>query len=617
MIINQTFEVYELLKAKQGYKLLISRDPNIVARFDRKFRYVYIHSTSADELGPTVKLFAGKTNKELGMPEDLADNWQNAISAVFNEGKEKVIEINYATPGGIRCYYSQLIPEFNQKKEVETVLSITRDITELKRKEALRRENESFYLDLIETSPDTIAIQSEGKIVFVNSAGVRLMGANSPKQIVGKSLVDFFKTNIDKVDENKNLKKTAGVITVEETLMRLDGGMIDVEMSAVPFSYRNEQAVRVVIRDISAAKLEEEEKKRLLRQIMQNEKLVSMGKLAGGVAHEINNPLTSILATAELLLEDMENEKEYREDMKQIVSEAKRIKETVRSFLGFSRSREYDFKYHDINMLIENALTVIGRGKLEKINIVRNYSSNLKKVNVSRFHIEEVFINVITNALHSMENEGTLTIITNKEKNDIVVSIKDTGRGIEKEDFDKIFEPNYTTKKKKGTGLGLSTSILVMDNHKGRIEVKSEGLGEGAEFKLFVPANSNNGELNNIVQKVIVVSNEKKMTDMFKKVIGKFGWELDVVESAEIGLKLMEMHKYGIAFIEAVIGDMNSVEFINRIEQIYPEMNIVMVSNTEDIRAVKKVVAGRVELIIEKPFTIGELISIVEKILKD
>ncbi|MDA3792403.1 MAG: PAS domain S-box protein, partial [Elusimicrobia bacterium] len=229
-------------------------------------------------------------------------------------------------------------------------------------------------------------------------------------------------------------------------------------------------------------------------QLVQVEKMSSLGQMAGGVAHEINNPLTSVLATAQLILENIENiseSDEFKVDIEQIIEEAKRIKDTVKDFLGFARTRNFVFEEYDINKIIDKALSVVGRGKLENFDIIKSYDA-LPEVKISRFHLEEVFVNLITNALHSMGEKGTLSIKTFQEGEFIIVSIKDTGKGIEKENLKKIFEPYFTTKRKKGTGLGLSTSIVTVSKHGGKIEVNSEGIGKGSEFRVYLPLQTDN-----------------------------------------------------------------------------------------------------------------------------
>ncbi|MBN2407622.1 MAG: PAS domain S-box protein [Elusimicrobia bacterium] len=240
--------------------------------------------------------------------------------------------------------------------------------------------------------------------------------------------------------------------------------------------------------DVTEKLKNEKERRDYEKKLAYLEKLSSLGKLAGGVAHEINNPLTSILSTAELLEDEIGEDSRIKQDIEQIISESKRIKDIVKSFLGYARSREYIFRDADINDIVEDVLSVIGRGKLDKYEVVKDYSRDLEKISISKFHMEEVLINMISNALESMEDGGKLTLSTGRKDAEwVYISIRDTGVGIGKKDIDKIFEPYYTTKKVMGTGLGLSTCAVIIARHEGTIEVKCEGEGKGAEFIIYLP----------------------------------------------------------------------------------------------------------------------------------
>ncbi|MBN2407058.1 MAG: response regulator [Elusimicrobia bacterium] len=246
----------------------------------------------------------------------------------------------------------------------------------------------------------------------------------------------------------------------------------------------------LLIRSINYAierKKAHEEKDVLLKKLAYKEKLASLGKLAGGVAHEINNPLASILSTAELLLDELPYDSPYRESLDMIIKESQRIRDTVKSFIGFAKDRTFDFKRYNINAVVENALNIIGRRKLEGFRVTKKLTEPLTEVKISRFHIEEVFVSIITNGLQSMAPGGELTITTGEDEENVIIKFKDTGEGIDKGNMEKIFEPYFTTRNKKGTGLGLTSSNVIVTQHGGIIKVNSGGRGRGSEFSVYLP----------------------------------------------------------------------------------------------------------------------------------
>lgn len=225
------------------------------------------------------------------------------------------------------------------------------------------------------------------------------------------------------------------------------------------------------------------------KHLIRTEKLTSLGKMAAGVAHEINNPLTGVLTFSKLLLDDMDKDDPKREDLRTIVEETLRCRDIVRSLLDFSRETKSEKKLEDINNIIEDTLFLITRqAAFQDIEIVKNPAEALPQIPLDAGQIKQVFMNMFLNAAEAMPGRGTLTITTLCEDNKfVVVKIKDTGCGIPEENMPKIFDPFFTTKEVgKGTGLGLAVSYGIIETHQGLIEVKSK-VGEGTEFAIKLP----------------------------------------------------------------------------------------------------------------------------------
>jgi signal transduction histidine kinase len=226
-------------------------------------------------------------------------------------------------------------------------------------------------------------------------------------------------------------------------------------------------------------------------QLVNSEKMASLGKLAAGIAHEINNPMGGILIYSSLLMEALEGDDARRQDLEKIVHEATRCKEIVKSLLEFSRQTEPKMEPTDINKAIMDDLFFLEKQALfHNIDIVKNMDSQLPRVRGNASQLKQVFMNIIVNAAEAMHEGGTLTITTSLsgDKKDIWVDFADTGEGIPQENLSRIFDPFFTTKEVgKGTGLGLSTSYGIIDGHEGRIDVKSQP-GKGTRFRIELPA---------------------------------------------------------------------------------------------------------------------------------
>jgi two-component system, NtrC family, sensor kinase len=220
-------------------------------------------------------------------------------------------------------------------------------------------------------------------------------------------------------------------------------------------------------------------------ELVQSEKLASLGRLAAGVAHEINNPLSGVLIYANLVLEDLDEQSTFKSDMERIVSETTRCKNIVRELLDFARQEDGACEIADLNQIIHDGLQLLGnQAVFYNVEIELDLQKNLPQVVASAPRMSQVFLNLFLNAAEAMEGTGSLTITTRYiEKDDKVrVSVGDTGVGIDPENQNKIFEPFFTTKEVgKGTGLGLSVSYRILRDCGGTIEVESEP-GQGATF---------------------------------------------------------------------------------------------------------------------------------------
>ncbi|MCU0960456.1 MAG: cache domain-containing protein [Pirellulaceae bacterium] len=242
---------------------------------------------------------------------------------------------------------------------------------------------------------------------------------------------------------------------------------------------------------MAQAMVEREELLRLAtrQEIGRSEQLASVGRLAAGVAHEINNPLTGVLAFADMMRDKENLDDEDRHDLDLIIRETKRVREIVRGLLDFARETPFVQKPLDINELIGQSLLLLGkREAFEQIYTVQDLSDHLPLVLADRNQMQQVLLNLALNACEAMHEGGTLMVASAAVDDRVVVKVTDTGCGIKREHLDQIFEPFFTTKPVgKGTGLGLSVSYGIVQQHGGTLEVESE-VGKGTTFTLTLPA---------------------------------------------------------------------------------------------------------------------------------
>ncbi len=225
-------------------------------------------------------------------------------------------------------------------------------------------------------------------------------------------------------------------------------------------------------------------------RVAQSERLASLGKLAAGVAHEINNPLGAILALTALTVEDLAPDDPRREDLQEVVRQAERCRNIVRGLLEFSRQSEPHVERLDLNKVLEDTLALISRQSFFfNIQVVKQLTPDLPRVSADRSQLQQVFMNILINAVQAMQEKGTVTLQSRPAADGFVeVSIADTGCGIPPDKLDRIFDPFFTTKPSgKGAGLGLSIAYGIVAKHGGAIAVASRP-GEGSTFTVRLPA---------------------------------------------------------------------------------------------------------------------------------
>jgi signal transduction histidine kinase len=236
------------------------------------------------------------------------------------------------------------------------------------------------------------------------------------------------------------------------------------------------------------------------QRLLRSEKLAAVGELAAGVAHELNNPLTTVAGFSELVLETLPDNSPERADLQLVVNEARRAREVVRRLLDFSRQEEFLHAAADIHEVIGAVLALFNhQAQLAGIEIRAKLWDDLPKLRVDKNQMQQVFINLLQNAIQAMPEGGSIDIQTSVQQRDlqewVMIRLKDSGVGISNENLARVFEPFFTTRRsEQGTGLGLAISYNIVSEHGGFMEVDSEA-GRGAAFTIWLPAQSTVGPL--------------------------------------------------------------------------------------------------------------------------
>jgi two-component system, NtrC family, sensor kinase len=301
---------------------------------------------------------------------------------------------------------------------------------------------------------------------------------------------------IDKMPPNRNLDcRACGYPTCRDKAVAVAQGLADPEYCLPYLLEQSHKIYSELEKSHRELQISHSELEQAHKHLFRTEKLASIGQLAAGVAHEINNPLGTITIYAHLLQKGMETDDPRREDISLIISEASRAKDIVQGLLSFARETKLRTGPMNINDIITDVLgLVVNQSLFHNITIKESLYQDLPTIVADETQIKQVFLNIILNAAQAMEGNGELTITTTQEGNQVKVRIADTGPGIPPEIMGKLFSPFFTTKE-KGTGLGLAIVYGIIERHLGKVDVETE-LGKGTAFILSLPIFSQEEENN-------------------------------------------------------------------------------------------------------------------------
>ncbi|MGB9713052.1 MAG: two-component system sensor histidine kinase NtrB [Dissulfurimicrobium hydrothermale] len=340
--------------------------------------------------------------------------------------------------------------------------------------------SEQKFRRLFESSKDVIFFcNNEGRLLDMNDSGVELLGFKDKNEIIGKTMAEFFVNKADWENFCATLHSAGHIKDLEIEYGRQDGSILYLLVTSDLISDENGTVIGCegIAKDLTRYK-------QVMANLIQSEKMASLGQMAAGVAHEINTPLGIILGYTQLLEEDFKDQKDVYETLETIEKQAKICKNIVSDLLNFSRDSIRQEKGPvDINHCLEEVMAVIEHSlNMDRIYVHRVYGENLPMVFADKERLRQVFVNILNNAHHAIQKEGLVGIWTryNPAKKTVEILIGDTGPGIPPEILKKIFDPFFTTKEVgKGTGLGLSVSFGIVKDHGGNIDVESPPKEQG------------------------------------------------------------------------------------------------------------------------------------------
>jgi PAS domain S-box-containing protein len=646
MVQGVIYDITDRKRAEETlhkYKHIVSTTSDLLSFLDTNYVYQTVNEAYLKAHKKEYEEIVGHTIAELHGSEVFNDVIKDEVDRCL-AGEEINYQAWFDYLGSGRRFMDVIYsPCFDEKGSVTGVVVNVRDITERKRAEgALSAEKERLRVTLRSVGDGVITTDGEGKVTLMSKVAEELTGWTQ-EEAIGKPLDEVFhiideKTRKRCENPTGKILQTGGIIGLanDTVLIARDGTEKVITDSSAAILDAEEQTIGVVLvfRDIT-------EKRRVEARLMHAQKMEAVGTLAGGVAHDFNNLLQAVQGYADLLaLKNREGESGYRE-LHGIVKAAHRGRELTQQLLTFSRKIESKLRPLDLNLEVDKATKLLERTIPKMIDIELHLADGLGAVNGDPVQIEQILVNLAINAKDAMPDGGKLIIQTENVTLDemdwqkdpeiepgkyVLLTVSDTGLGINKETLDRIFEPFFTTKGlAEGTGLGLAMVHGIVQSHGGHITCSSKP-NIGTTFRIYFPAREQEVEFEKAIEAnmlqggnetILMVDDEEFIRELGEQTLTAFGYKVVTAVDGETAVEIYrrEKKRIDLVILDLIMPGMGGKRTLEELLKIDPKAKVVISSGYSEIEPIKQTIEAGAKSFISKPYEITQILKVVREVL--
>jgi two-component system, cell cycle sensor histidine kinase and response regulator CckA len=578
--------------------------------------------------------------KLFGMPHDTVagfEAWRNSLHPEDREIAAKKIQDSINDKTELKNDYRIILPNqeihwiraigktFYDKDTPMRMTGICIDITERKQAEETLRFSEEKYRLVVEKAQDAIVILQDGKLKFANHQTIVLSGY-SEEEMTNVPFSSFIHAEDRDMVTDMHRKRLLGEnipSTYSCRFVNKAGETIWVQITGVLITWKDRPAALIFLKDITI-------QKKLEAQLLQSQKMEAIGILAGGVAHNFNNLLMTILGYTYFMLMKTEKTHPFYEQLKIIEKQVENGAELTKQLLGFARGGKYEVKALNVNDLIIQTSDTFGKTKKE-ITIHKKLQEDLHAIKADKGQIEQVLLNLYVNAWQAMPSGGSLYLETQNAVVDehqgyaysikpgpyVKITVADTGLGMDSETQKRIFEPFFSTKGVgQGTGLGLASAYGIIRNHGGIIDVYSDK-GHCTTFTVFLPASEKEvtetkpaeGSLITGHETILIVDDEKEVLLAVKALLDELGYKILTAQSGKEAIELYKKHSKDIKLVilDLIMPEINGQETAVKLMEIDKNVCVLLSSGYSIDAEDKASIDFGCKGFIQKPYRIEEL----------